>query len=77
VQAHAAIRGDPGDGLDDGAVLVAVEGLAELVGLAAGAGGIPGPGQPAAASGLHGMTPMPWSRQRGSISRSSSRYSRL
>ena len=29
------------------------------------------------ASGLHGMTPTPWSAQSGSISRSSSRYSRL
>ena len=52
-----------------------VERLAEFVGLDAVAALVPVRGSAGPrASGLQGMTAMPWSTQSGSISRSSSRY---
>ena len=76
---HAALAGDLADASTTSQVAgVVVQLVGELVGLGAGvrARRRPRGRLPASkprASGLHGMTPTPWSRHSGIISRSSSR----
>ena len=78
---HAAFGGDLADPFDDPPVRIfrlRIERAAEFIGLGARAFGVPvAASDVPRASGLHGITPMPSVSHSGSISRSSSRYSRL